>query len=272
MARPAPEGAGSERAGAGGAILARVARLTVTFERPGGGRLAVLDDVDLDVRAGETVALVGPSGCGKSTLLRALAGLLPTGADVGPGAVVDVARDGDRPDVAWLGQRDGLLPWRRAWGNALLGARLAGRDPEAARDRAAALLDRFGLAGFEQAWPHELSGGMRQRLALLRTVLADRRLLLLDEPFSGLDALTRRRMGAWLGELDLARAGSRGPGAVILVTHDVEEAVTLADRVVVLSDRPGRVLAEVPAGVGGDRDGARERVLELLGLPQVRGR
>jgi ABC-type nitrate/sulfonate/bicarbonate transport system ATPase subunit len=163
-------------------------------------------------------------------------------------------------------QRDSLLPWRRAWPNALLGARLTGDDGEDVRGHAAALFERFGLAGFERAWPHELSGGMRQRLALLRTVLAGRRLLLLDEPFSGLDPLTRRSMNRWLRDVDLVRAG-RGDGAVVLVTHDVDEALLLADRVLVMSARPGRVLAVVPAADRGEA--ARERLLGLLGAGAV---
>lgn len=250
--------------------LARVRRLSVTF--PGGSRGAVpaLDGVDLTVRSGDFVAVIGPSGCGKSTLLRAVAGLLPPGTTTGPRSVVSVATaaDGHR-DVAWQAQRDSLLPWRRARSNALVGARVAGRDAGWARDRADELFERFGLAGFEQAWPHELSGGMRQRLALLRTVLADRRLVLLDEPFSGLDALTRRSMNAWLGDVDLVRAASGGGGAVVLVTHDVEEAVLLADRVVVMSARPGRVLAEVPARRR-DAGQVRAEVLRLLGASGVR--
>lgn len=247
---------------------ARVERLTVTASGGPAGPLTILDDVDLTVRAGEFVAVVGPSGCGKSTLLRAIAGLLPPTVTTAPGAVIDVASRAGARDVAWMGQRDGLLPWRRAWANALLGARVARCDGEAARARARHLFERFGLAGFERAWPHELSGGMRQRLALLRTVLADRRLMLLDEPFSGLDALTRRSMNAWLRDIDLLDVGSRGGGAVVLVTHDVDEAGLLADRVVVLSARPGRVLAMVDTSgpERGRQPALRSRLLGLLGV------
>jgi ABC-type nitrate/sulfonate/bicarbonate transport system ATPase subunit len=150
-------------------------------------------------------------------------------------------------------QRDGLLPWRRAWSNALLGARIA-RVPRAdAEARAAELFERFGLSGFERAWPHELSGGMRQRLALLRTCLAGRPVLLLDEPFGALDPITRRRMNEWLARVGLAGGpdGGADPGvrqrAVVLVTHDVDEALALADRVIVLSVRPGRVVLDAAA-------------------------
>ncbi|GEK22748.1 ABC transporter ATP-binding protein [Cellulomonas xylanilytica] len=232
-----------------------VAGLTVTF--PGTGRRAVgevvaLQDVDLRVRVGEFVAVVGPSGCGKSTLLRVLAGLTPTGGSVSGRAVVGAA-------TAWMPQRDGLLPWRRALPNALVGARIAGLDRAVADARARALFDEFGLAGFERAWPHELSGGMRQRLALLRTCLPGRPVLLLDEPFGALDAITRRRMNAWLAGLDLAGHGR----AVVLVTHDVDEALLLADRVVVLSDRPGRVVLDLPVPRDAT-DGARRTLLTAL--------
>jgi NitT/TauT family transport system ATP-binding protein len=251
-----------ERTGPGDALV-RVEALTVAVAGPR-GTLAILDDVDLTVRPGEFVAVVGRSGCGKSTLLRCLANLLPAGVTTSPTSVVDVATQDGRRDVAWMSQRESLLPWRRAWPNALLGATVAGRDAAWAERRGRELFERFGLAGFEHAWPHELSGGMRQRLALLRTVLADRRILLLDEPFSGLDALTRRSMNAWLREIDLVAAGSRGGGGVVLVTHDVDEAALLADRVVVMSPRPGRVVADVP-GRHEDPAGVRDRLLHLLG-------
>ncbi len=284
-----------------GALLAQVCGLDVSFPRPGTAPdLAVLDAVDLEVREGEFVALVGPSGSGKSTLVRALAGLLPAGArarshddadrgadgpDPGPagpgpdsrGAMRaypvmvaqrdDLRRPGRQvPDVAWMGQTDALLPWRRALSNAALGARLAGLGPQDAERRARDLMERFGLGGFERSWPHELSGGMRQRLALARTVLAGRRLLLLDEPFSGLDALTRRSLNAWLAHADLVASGAAG--GVVLVTHDVDEALTLAHRVVVLSARPGRVLADLPTGGRTPEATAdlRRRILGLLGV------
>ncbi|ACQ78713.1 ABC transporter related [Beutenbergia cavernae DSM 12333] len=242
-----------------------------------------------DVGHGEFVAVIGPSGCGKSTVLRALAGLLPAGARFD--GAIDVPHEGGRPDVAWLPQRDALLPWRRAWANALVGARIAG-VPDA-ETRAAELFDRFGLAGFERAWPHELSGGMRQRLALLRTVLAGRRVLLLDEPFGALDALTRRSMNDWLAGLHLAghaddggasgvgrlavgpgssrlgaatADGAAAAGAVVLVTHDVDEALRLADRVLVMSARPGRIVREVAVpGSAVSRDDAHPELrTELL--------
>ncbi|MFJ3402659.1 ABC transporter ATP-binding protein [Promicromonospora sp. NPDC090134] len=237
------------------------------------GDVLALDGVDLAVADGEFVAVVGPSGCGKSTLLRALGGMLPPGAAVSGELTLPTLPDGGAA-TAWMPQRDGLLPWRRAWSNALLGARIA-RVPRAdAEARAAELFETFGLAGFERAWPHELSGGMRQRLALLRTCLAGRPVLLLDEPFGALDPITRRRMNEWLAGVGLAEAGrpggasggeatAGGPAAgvgqraVVLVTHDVDEALALADRVVVLGARPGRVVLDAAAP-------SREEVLAAL--------
>jgi ABC-type nitrate/sulfonate/bicarbonate transport system ATPase subunit len=236
--------------------------LTVTFPplHRGGGKVTVLDALNLEVFDGEFVAVLGPSGCGKSTLLRALGGLLDPRAQVS--GEIAMPRDAvGRRATAWMPQRDGLLPWRRALSNAMVGAIAAGVPRERALPRARRLFDEFGLAGFERAWPHELSGGMRQRLALLRTCLAERPVLLLDEPFGGLDPVTRRRMNAWLASVDLtehtAAAGTGSAGetgsagktgsAVVLVTHDIDEAMMLADRIVVLSDRPGRVVLEARA-------------------------
>ncbi|RJQ13270.1 MAG: ABC transporter ATP-binding protein [Dehalococcoidia bacterium] len=199
-----------------------------------------LDGVDIEVARGEFVALLGPSGCGKSTLLRILADLVrPTSGEA--------RADG----VAYMPQRDLLLPWRRVLGNAVFAAELAGVPPDEAKRRARALLPRFGLEGFEQAWPAQLSGGMRQRLALLRTFLAPRETLLLDEPFGALDAITRRQMQRWLQDV-LALE----PRTVLLVTHDVEEALNLADTVYVMSPRPGRIVARIPVAIGRPRDAA----------------
>ena len=222
--------------------------LTVSFPPARAGRgesTHVLDSLSLEVADGEFVAVLGPSGCGKSTLLRALGGLLDSRAAMA--GELDVPRDthGNRV-TAWMPQRDGLLPWRRALANAMVGATAAGVPRAHAHARARTLFTEFGLAGFENAWPHELSGGMRQRLALLRTCLAERPVLLLDEPFGALDPVTRRRMNTWLAELGLT-AGVAAGRAVILVTHDVDEAMMLADRIVVLSDRPGRIVHEVSA-------------------------
>ena len=222
-------------AGPAGGIAVR--HVSHTF-RGGARSVAVLDDVSLDVPAGAFVSLVGPSGCGKSTLLRMLAGLLrPDTGDL----TVDGGAVAGRPGlVAYMPQKDLLFPWRKALDNATVGAEIAGIPRAEARARAAALLDLFGLAGFERAWPSQLSGGMRQRLALLRTFLSPQRTLLLDEPFGALDAITRREMHRWLQEV-----WERDGRTVLFVTHDVEEALILSDAVYVMSPRPGRVTAQV---------------------------
>jgi ABC-type nitrate/sulfonate/bicarbonate transport system ATPase subunit len=206
------------------------------YARRRGGPLTALEHLDLTVREGEVVAVVGPSGCGKSTLLELVAGLQEP--DEG---LVTVAGSGDRGAAcAFMPQHDLLLPWRDAAGNAALALECAGVPRAEARRRAAPLFERFGLAEFERARPAELSGGMRQRVAFLRTLLVGRPILLLDEPFGALDSITRGSMQDWLMDALAAE-----PRTVLLVTHDVDEALLLADRVAVLSPRPGRVRAEL---------------------------
>lgn len=231
------------------------------------GDLAVLNDISLTAEAGECVALLGPSGCGKSTLLRILAGLVqPTSGSVR----VDGRDIGARPGtVAYMPQSDTLLPWRRALDNATLGAELLGHDRSDSRARATELFERLGLAGFERAWPAQLSGGMRQRVALLRTVLTDLPVLALDEPFAALDAITRRELQGWLA--DLLSLTQR---TTLLVTHDIDEALRLADRVVVMSPRPGAMVGVLTPPGRRPRDPVRvtepdmaehkRRVLRLL--------
>jgi ABC-type nitrate/sulfonate/bicarbonate transport system ATPase subunit len=198
----------------------------------------VVDDINLDVAPGEFVSIVGPSGGGKTSILKVLAGLIVP--DHGTAEVGGVSAIGSFGLVAYMPQRDQLLPWRRALDNAILGAQIRGRNASEARAEAQALFARFGLEGHERSWPSQLSGGMRQRLALLRTFLAGFDTLLLDEPFSALDALTRRSMHTWLQDVWLADQRT-----VLMVTHDVEEALLLSDRVVVLSPRPARITAVV---------------------------
>jgi ABC-type nitrate/sulfonate/bicarbonate transport system ATPase subunit len=216
------------------------------------GELQTLAEIDLEVGAHEVIGLVGPSGCGKSTLLELICGLQePSGGTIeveGRSAAVDrLAR------CAFMPQRDLLLPWYTAIDNAALALRNQGMRREPARAAAADLFERFGLGGFENARPAELSGGMRQRVAFLRTLIAGKPVLALDEPFAALDAITRAEMQEWL-----ARALRTDPRTVVLVTHDVEEALYLCDRVAVLSARPARIVAElsVPTRRAEDRDAA----------------
>ena len=201
-----------------------------TFRSRRGGVVEALRGIDLRARPGEVVAVVGASGCGKSTLLELICGLQRPDA----GTV--------RADPAVLmPQRDLLLPWASALDNAALALRASGMARAQARERARPWFQRLGLAGFEQARPAQLSGGMRQRVAFVRTLLAGKPVLALDEPFAALDAITRQETQAWL-----AHALAEVPRTVVLVTHDMEEAVLLADQVVVLSPRPGRVVATLP--------------------------
>jgi NitT/TauT family transport system ATP-binding protein len=193
------------------------------------GEVTALEDLSLTVEEGEVVALVGPSGCGKSTLLELLARL----QEPDEGRVTAEA-------AAYMPQRDLLVPWRSALANAALALECAGFRKAEARAAAQPLFERFGLAGFEDARPHELSGGMRQRVALARTFLSGRPLVLLDEPFASLDQITRGSLQEWLAEA--LRADAR---TVVLVTHDVQEALYLADRVAIMSPRPGRIVAEI---------------------------
>lgn len=215
----------------------------VAFRRPGASA-ATLDGISLDVPTGAVVAVVGRSGVGKSTLLRLACGLdRPTRGAVagGPGAL--------------LPQHDALMPWRTALGNAMVVASLEGVEREAAEERARALFRRFGLAGAEEVRPRALSGGMRRRVALLRTALSERPTLLLDEPFGGLDAITRADLAVWLGELLASVRRS-----VLVVSHDIEEVLGIADAVVVLGGRP----ATVTLRVAPREPGAAAAILDAL--------
>jgi NitT/TauT family transport system ATP-binding protein len=226
-----------------------------TFAGRRGSPVRALDDISLRVGRGELLALVGPSGCGKSTLLELICALLAPQSGT-------IACE---PAVL-MPQRDLLLPWLSAVDNAALALRIGHVARRDARERAAALFAALGLAGFEDARPAELSGGMRQRVAFARTLLAGKPVLCLDEPFGALDAITRAEMQDWL-----VGALAREPRTTVLVTHDVEEAILLADRVLVLSPRPGRVIGELVVGTPRPRtrtDAAvvalRERALALL--------
>lgn len=204
-----------------------------------GQPLPVLDDVDFHVSEGEFVTIIGPSGCGKSTLLNIIAGLEePNQGTIWLRDTEPAQRLGR---VAYMHQKDLLLPWRTVLDNAVLGLEVQGVSRAQARQRAEALMERFGLKGFERAYPSALSGGMRQRAAFLRTVLSERDLVLLDEPFGALDALTRAQMQEWL--LDLWAGFHK---TIVLVTHDVDEAVFLSDRIYLMTARPGRVKLILP--------------------------
>jgi NitT/TauT family transport system ATP-binding protein len=226
-----------------------------------GAPVQALADISLHADANELLAVVGPSGCGKSTLLELICGLQPPDR----GAI-------ECAPAALMPQRDLLLPWLSALDNAALALRIAHVPRAQARGRAGELFAELGLAGFERAQPHELSGGMRQRVAFVRTLLSGKQLLCLDEPFGALDAITRAEMHTWL--VDALR---REPRTVVLVTHDVEEAVILADRLTVLSSRPGRVVRELEVALERPRSRTdpqvvelRERALSALGRTDAR--
>ncbi|HKT02981.1 MAG TPA: ABC transporter ATP-binding protein [Rugosimonospora sp.] len=213
--------------------MIELAGVSQTFETRS-GVVEALRGVDLTIAAGEFVAIVGRSGCGKSTLLRMVAGLLrPSG-----GRVVIDGSEVTRPrrDVALMFQRPALLPWRSVLDNVLLPVEFAGARKSAYQDRARDLLDMVGLDGFHKRLPHELSGGMQQRVALCRSLILEPRAMLMDEPFSALDALTRTELA-----VELQRIHMENLATIVLVTHSIEEAVLLADRVVVLTPRPGQL-------------------------------
>ncbi len=216
------------------------------------GELRTIERLDLEIEPKQVIGLVGPSGCGKSTLLELVCGLRePSAGSVAVGTAETAAERLRR--CAYMPQRDLLLPWYSAIDNAALALRNRGLGKAEARRHTGALFARFGLAGFERTAPAELSGGMRQRVAFLRTLVSGKPLLALDEPFASLDAITRAEMQEWLAAGLLA-----DPRTVVLVSHDVEEALYLSDRVAVLSARPARIVAELraPAPRAPDRDAA----------------
>ncbi|MEQ1937093.1 ABC transporter ATP-binding protein [Mesorhizobium sp. CN5-321] len=222
----------------------------------------VLDGISLSVREGEFVSILGPSGAGKSTIFQILTG----GIEADGGAI---RLDGEplmsRQDrFAFMPQRDALMPWRRIIDNTTLGLEVQGVPRRAARDKVRPLFAEFGLAGFEDHYPAQLSGGMRQRAALLRTVVQERDMLLLDEPFGALDALTRMGMQRWLEAM-----WKRHRWTALLVTHDVREAVFLSDRIYVLSTRPARVLHEVPVPLPRPRDAGAEGLRQASAIEAV---
>ncbi len=236
----------------------RVEAVSRTFPAKS-GPVRALDGVSLRAQPGEIVTVVGPSGCGKTTLLELICGLQSPDEGIVTSA-----------PAALMPQRDLLLPWCSAIDNAALAVRARGASRDEARAAAAPWLERFGLAGFEHTPPAKLSGGMRQRVSFLRSLLAGKPVLALDEPFAALDALTRVEMQGWL-----AHVLATEPRTVVLVTHDVEEAVVLGDRVLVMSARPGRVVGEIEVPLprprrrtNGEVVALREDVLRALGVSE----
>ncbi len=242
-----------------------VRNLTQTFVQKA-AQLPVLDDLNFSVDDGEFVALLGPSGCGKSTLFNIISGLLTpnTGAIYLNGRRIN----GNTGDFAYMQQKDLLLPWRTVLKNVLIGPEIQGEPLDTAKTEAKQRLTQLGLSGFENNYPTQLSGGMRQRVALVRTLLFQKQTLLLDEPFGALDAMTRTVMQSIL--LDIWTEGQQ---TVLLITHDVEEALLLADKIYVLTARPATLKAEVPVPLPRPRnitDPALIRLKsELLALLQV---
>jgi NitT/TauT family transport system ATP-binding protein len=214
--------------------LIRLQGVEKTYRTRRGDLVRAVEDVTLDIAENEFVTLVGPSGCGKSTLLKLVAGLTPaTGGTI---HVRDTVVRDPFPDVGIVFQHPVLLPWRSVLDNVLFSADMLGLDPKGYRARALELLALSGLAGFETRLPRELSGGMQQRVAICRALLPDPSLLLMDEPFGALDAMTREELG-----LELLRIWEARRKTILFVTHSIPEAILLADKVVVMTPRPGRL-------------------------------
>ncbi len=242
MARPdiAPEDAG-----AGETILAAEGLSLVYPTRR--GTITALEDLDLSIGRGEFFSLIGPSGCGKSSLLKIAAGLLPQSA--GSISLGGSPITGPRREVGIVFQRPTLFPWKTVLDNVLLPAETLGLDMAAAKRRAAALVELVGLDQFSGNYPNELSGGMQQRVGIARALVHDPAVLLMDEPFAALDALTRERMMIELQDIWMTTGKS-----VLFITHSIPEAAFLSDRVAVMSPRPGRIVREHTVGLGRPRD------------------
>jgi NitT/TauT family transport system ATP-binding protein len=221
------------------------------------GDLQALADVSLAVERGEFISLVGPSGCGKTTFLRIVAGLEP--ASTGAVRLDGRAVSGPGGDRGFVFQTDSLLPWRTVFANAIIGREVAGKIGPAERRRTMELLKLVGLEGFEYYHPRQLSGGMRQRVNLARALAIDPEILLMDEPFSSLDAQTREIM-----QTELMRIWEEGRKTVLFVTHQIDEAVFLSDRVLVFARRPGRLLESVAIELPRPRSLAIKRTVEFV--------
>jgi NitT/TauT family transport system ATP-binding protein len=230
-------------------------RLSKTYDTRDGGQVRALESMDLTIGTGEFVTVVGPSGCGKSTLLKLLAGLIlrTSGTLMLSGEPIE----GPRRDIGMVFQAATLLEWRTVLQNVMLPVDVLGLDRQFYRERARSLLKLVGLAGFEDKYPGELSGGMQQRVALTRGLIHNPTLLLMDEPFGALDALTRENMN-----IELQRIWMEAGKTVVLITHSISEAVFLGDRVAVMTSRPGRLAEIVQVAI------PRPRTLESMGSPE----
>ena len=237
-----PIAAAAKQNGAGNPLIV-VEGVVKIYSTVAGDSVLALDNVDLTVRDGEFVCLVGPSGCGKTTLLRLLAGL--DTADAGTSSLAGKTLNGPSPEVGVVFQQSNLLPWFTVLQNVMLPLRVGGSSGDAGKiAEIHKLLEIAGLKGFENKYPYELSGGMQQRAAIVRALARDPKLLLMDEPFGALDALTRERMNAELQRIWLASKKT-----VVLITHSIDEAIFLGDRVVVMSPRPGRIVRDLVVDV-----------------------
>lgn len=239
-AGPPPSGDAAE-------TLIEVDGVGKTFTGQDGEKIVALEGTDLQIGRGEFLSIVGPSGCGKSTLLSLVAGLLET--TIGEVRIDGNLVDGPYTDLGFAFQSDLLLDWRTVLGNVLLQCDMRGLDSRQYEARAGELLNSVGLKGFEEKRPFELSGGMRQRVALCRALLLDPPMLLMDEPFGALDALTREQM-----QSDLLAMWQETQKTVLFVTHSISEAVFLSDRIVVMSARPGRVREIIDVDLNRPRD------------------
>jgi ABC-type nitrate/sulfonate/bicarbonate transport system ATPase subunit len=245
-------------------------QITKSFFLPG-GCIPVLDGVSFSVQDQSFVSIVGPSGCGKTTLMKILAGIMPY--DSGKISLGNQLSE-KHSEVAYMPQSDTLLPWRTAIGNALLPSQIEGVPRAAAIREIKDLFDHFGLSGFEKLYPVEMSGGMKQRLALMRTFLSHRDIILLDEPLGALDALTRTHLQEWLENIWQALGKT-----ILLVTHDVEEALLLSDRIILFSARPARVRVELKMQIPRPRSCSdpslikeKEKLLRLIYAEERNGR
>ncbi|MDP4109408.1 MAG: ABC transporter ATP-binding protein [Bacillota bacterium] len=234
--------------------MLEIRELSKIYENYGeAGRLEVLDNINMEVSREEFVSIIGPSGCGKSTIFNLLCG-----TEEKSGGTVTLDNIQAKPgDFSYMPQSDLLMDWKRVWENIALPLRIKGVPRFLAKERVMSESSLYGLSGFENAWPSELSGGMRQRAAFFRTMLSSGRIMLLDEPFAALDAINRERMQEWLMEVL-----EREKRTILLVTHSVDEAVFLSDRVYVLTPRPARVKCCVEIGL------KRPRGCELLTSPE----